>query len=138
MKGIRISIILFCTSLLFSNVHAAGNQGTNKDMKQMCDVLGGTFTSTIEGNWSCCFPDWGCAGCIQKICKIKCETQRCRRANGQAALQAGHTKPEHIKVKFEGKGLQMVVPKVSENPTNKPPRKFNKGNAPVNQIKAKI
>lgn len=121
-------IIAISVSFLFAIAHAAPNTGgdTNEDMKGVCELAGGTFTSTIEGNWACCWDDWGCAGCIQGVCTVKCHTERCRKANGQSAV----IQPGQIKVKgFSHFGMEPVVPKVSTQPSGTIKQLKNKSNA---------
>lgn len=131
MKSIRTAgqLFLFLFSFISINVYAAPNTGgTNAEMKGICELAGGTFTSTIEGNWACCWDNWGCYGCLQSVCTMKCHTQRCRRANGQSSvLQPGEVK---IKGKF---GKDIVVPKVSTNPSTPKPKQIKSGNTTINQ-----
>lgn len=51
------------------------------ELKNTCEVSGGTWTETGSGNWACCWSDWGCYGCANNVCKINCYNQRCRDAN---------------------------------------------------------
>lgn len=131
MQSLRMAgvFFLFLFSLVSIHVYAAPNTGaSNAEMKDVCQLAGGTFTSTIEGNWACCWDNWGCYGCVQGVCKMKCHTQRCRRANGQSAvLQPGEVK---IKGKF---GTDIVVPKVSTQPSSSNPKQIKNNNTTVNQ-----
>src|SRR5690242_9065080 len=72
------------------SIHAfavpAGGGGSG-DLKSACEISGGTWTGSEGGNWACCWSDWGCYGCVDGQCKIKCNTERCRKAN--AAANAG-------------------------------------------------
>lgn len=75
-----ISVLgLLLLTLSFSSF--AQQSGDNSDVKNTCEVSGGTWTESGSGNWACCWADWGCYGCVDGVCKIKCYNQRCRDAN---------------------------------------------------------
>lgn len=74
-------LIGFLFLLLLSFGAFTQQSGDNSDVKNTCEVSGGTWTESGNGNWACCWADWGCYGCVSGVCKIKCYNQRCRDAN---------------------------------------------------------
>lgn len=74
----RLIGVVFC--LLSFNVFAQQSGGGSGELKNTCEVSGGTYTQSTSG-WACCWANWGCYGCINGICKVKCHTQRCKRLN---------------------------------------------------------
>ncbi|STX44752.1 acetyltransferase [Legionella donaldsonii] len=75
--------ILISSSLSFNALaQQSGGSGGGEDLKGVCELSGGNWTGSETGNWACCWPDWGCYGCVDGNCKIKCHTQRCKDANG--------------------------------------------------------
>lgn len=86
----RIRIIFISLILIFGFSLSAFAQQTNNnaDVKNTCEVSGGTWHESASG-WACCWSDWGCYGCTNGICKIKCHNARCRRANGLSRVAPG-------------------------------------------------
>ncbi|WP_156812329.1 hypothetical protein [Legionella tunisiensis] len=84
MHRLFITFILIISSNLSFNALAqqSGGSGGGDDLKGVCELSGGSWTGSETGNWACCWPDWGCYGCVDDNCKIKCNTQRCKDANG--------------------------------------------------------
>lgn len=72
---------MYLALLFFISFSAFAKQSVLDELKNTCEVSGGTWTQTSSGNWACCWADWGCYGCVNGICKIKCHNQRCRDAN---------------------------------------------------------
>lgn len=70
--------IILC--LLSFNVFAQQSGGGSSELKNTCEVSGGTYTDSSRG-WACCWADWGCYGCLDGLCKVKCYTRRCTRVN---------------------------------------------------------
>ncbi|WP_367607435.1 acetyltransferase [Legionella sp. W05-934-2] len=121
---------VFLFILLSNPLYSAPNTGgTNSDMKGVCELAGGTFTSTVEGTWACCWDNWGCYGCIQSVCKMKCHTQRCRRANGQSSI----LQPGEIRIK-KTFGQDIVVPRVSTNPAPDKPKPLKQDSSTSKQM----
>lgn len=60
----------------------------NSDVKNTCEVSGGQWTESASG-WACCWADWGCYGCVNNVCKMKCYNERCRKANGTVRPDEG-------------------------------------------------
>lgn len=91
----------------------AQQSGGGGDIENTCAVSGGTWTGSEGGNWACCWADWGCYGCVDGICKIKCHNQRCRDANGI-------TRPSASTIGVDGlapKGMKApVIPKPKVTP----------------------
>lgn len=114
MRGAKIAKLILLSCFVLPVAYSAQDTGggSNSDMKSVCELAGGSFTGGTEGSWACCWDNWGCAGCQQGVCKVKCETQRCRKANGQARLQSRNTRIQGFK-KF---GIAPVVPKLSAKP----------------------
>lgn len=82
MKRILLNLILlvvFC--LPFQAFAQQSGGGADDDVKTACEISGGDWTTSNSG-WACCWADWGCYGCVNGVCKIKCHNQRCRKANG--------------------------------------------------------
>lgn len=86
----HLCFLLFLTLPLALNAAPPGGGG-GEDLKGVCELSGGTFTGSESANWACCWPDWGCYGCVDGNCKMKCNTTRCRRANGMAVKNTGGT-----------------------------------------------
>lgn len=81
----RVLKSLFLVLFFGLSCNAIAQQTSNEGsggMKNACEVSGGTFTGSEGGNWACCWSDWGCYGCVDSHCKIKCHNDRCRKANG--------------------------------------------------------
>ncbi|MDX1901260.1 MAG: hypothetical protein SFW66_04530 [Gammaproteobacteria bacterium] len=92
MKKIGIILLVLITSFFTLNAMATQNNGGDSSgVKNTCEISGGTFTGSESGNWACCWADWGCYGCVDGNCKIKCHTRRCRKANGIAASSSTNT-----------------------------------------------
>lgn len=82
-RNLTLSIsLLFFGSMFYAFAEQASAAKTNDDMKEACEISAGIFTVKANGDWSCCWEDWGCYGCIAKMCKIKCNTTKCKKANG--------------------------------------------------------
>lgn len=101
----------FIIILLFSAT--AFSQADNSDVRNTCDISGGTWNESGSG-WACCWDDWGCYGCIDGICKIKCHNQRCRDAN---KIRANETPPKNS-IRLEG-----LAPEGSMAPIAPEPKK---------------
>lgn len=76
-----MSLLVIIMSMFSVSVYAQQSDDMG-GLENTCSISGGTWTSTSGGNWACCWADWGCYGCVDSVCKIKCTTQRCRDANG--------------------------------------------------------
>lgn len=86
MKNTWMALIIVILSLFSITAFAQQSGGSGgDDLKETCELSGGTWTGSAGGNWACCWSDWGCYGCVDGHCKIKCNTARCRKANGQAS-----------------------------------------------------
>lgn len=85
--------LLFFGSIFYAyaeQASAKGNDGVaGNGMQQACEISGGSFIGSENGNWACCWDDWGCYGCVDGKCKIKCNTARCKKANGMTKLRDG-------------------------------------------------
>jgi len=88
VKQISIFLSAFLFMLGLSLTAIAQQTSNNSEVKNTCEVSGGTFTESASG-WACCWSDWGCYGCVNSICKIKCHNERCRKANGLNRLAPG-------------------------------------------------
>src|SRR5262245_7184357 len=87
MIGKVIAVIVFSLCLpmhMAFGQQTSGGGGTD-EVKNTCEVSGGVFTSSASG-WACCWADWGCYGCVDGKCKMKCHTRKCRKANRQSKL----------------------------------------------------
>lgn len=110
-----LAILLFTIGIGFtSSVTAQQSGGGIEGLDGVCSMSGGEWTSTSSGNWACCWADWGCYGCVNGVCKIKCTTQRCRKANA-----IGKAQKDEAKVKgLAPKGMKApIAPKKSNAPT---------------------
>lgn len=94
-KWISIIGLVLC---IFSFPVFAQQSGDNSEVKNTCEVSGGTWTESSNGNWACCWADWGCYGCVNGVCTIKCYNQRCRDAN---KIRANDTPPKRYQ-RIEG------------------------------------
>jgi len=58
----------------------------NLNWTDACLISGGEPGFHIDGRLACCWEGWGCLICTQdeQTCEMKCETQQCKDANGQA------------------------------------------------------
>lgn len=74
--------LVISLAALFSSESFA-KQNTQEGVHNTCDVSGGRWVGSETGRWACCWADWGCYGCLNGICKMKCETQRCKDDNAQ-------------------------------------------------------
>ncbi len=118
--------ICLLSILLFSfSVSVFAQQTDNSDVKNTCEVSGGTWTESGSGNWACCWADWGCYGCVSGICKIKCHNQRCRDAN---RIRASDTPVKNYQ-RIEG-----LAPAGSMAPIAPKPKKPIKAPAPGNVV----
>lgn len=99
--------------LLFSLTFTAFAQqsGDNSDVKNTCEVSGGTWTESGSGNWACCWADWGCYGCVDGVCKIKCYNQRCRDANNIRATDTPRKNCQRIEGLAPAGSMAPIVPK---------------------------
>lgn len=131
MKRLILSSILFF--ILPLSTFAAPSSGGSGGLQDACEISGGTFTGSESGNWACCWPDWGCYGCVDNNCKIKCNTARCRDANGQAAVNTNGKTVPGTKVS----SVKGLAPKGMRNPVV--PSKYFKAKtaAPAGNMKAK-
>lgn len=84
MGFLFIALTTFSLSAFAQQSGGGGSDG----VKNTCEVSGGTFTGSESGNWACCWADWGCYGCVDGNCKIKCYNERCRKANGISRASA--------------------------------------------------
>lgn len=82
MRHLIISFLLCFLLFPVTSMAQQSGGGPDDDVKTACDISGGDWTSTSGGNWACCWSDWGCYGCVNGVCKIKCFNDRCRNANG--------------------------------------------------------
>jgi len=86
MKRILSFLSITLLAISFSVFAQQSGGGGDSDLQTACEISGGSWTGSAGGNWACCWDDWGCYGCVDGNCKIKCTTQRCRDANGQASI----------------------------------------------------
>jgi preprotein translocase subunit SecG len=91
MNRILAIFLLLFFGLTFNVMAQQSSGGGNSDIKDTCEISGGTFTGSESGNWVCCWADWGCYGCVDGNCKIKCYNERCRKANGIGRVNTGTT-----------------------------------------------
>jgi hypothetical protein len=83
---IRIFMLIFLITLSFNTYARQSGGGSGDDLKGVCELAGGSWHgSESSGSWACCWADWGCYGCINKICKMTCRTDRCRKANAMSS-----------------------------------------------------
>ncbi|CAM2917862.1 acetyltransferase [Legionella steigerwaltii] len=82
MRSSLVALMLFFWGLSFNAAAAPSGGGGGGGLKDSCEMSGGTFTGSEGGDWACCWSNWGCYGCIGGNCKIKCNTDKCRKANG--------------------------------------------------------
>lgn len=100
------AVLMFCGAF-----PAFAQQSVMDELKNTCEVSGGRWVIS-GGNWACCWSDWGCYGCADGLCRMKCETQRCKDANGQKRPKDG-LRPGEIKIQGlapAGK-KQPIIPK---------------------------
>lgn len=103
-----MTIILFI--LPFSlQAQQSGDLG---DLKNTCEVSGGSWTESGAGNWACCWSDWGCYGCVGGICKIKCHNQRCRDANSVRQGEPSSPKTHAVPGLAPAGSIAPIVPKL--------------------------
>lgn len=107
-KWIALLRMLFFICGFSVAVHAAT---VLEELRNTCEVSGGTWTETGSGNWACCWSDWGCYGCVNGICKIKCHNQRCRDANSIRANETPKKNYQRIKGLAPSGKLAPIVPK---------------------------
>jgi len=86
-------IFIFAFSL---NAFAQQSGGGGNDLKDTCEISGGTWTGSSGGNWACCWADWGCYGCVDGNCKIKCTTPQCRKANGMGKVNSNEQRVQGL------------------------------------------
>ncbi|ASQ47334.1 hypothetical protein [Legionella clemsonensis] len=79
-----VILLILLTSWTFATSTLARQAGGGEDLKGVCELAGGRWVGSESGNWACCWDNWGCYGCVDSVCKMKCDTQRCRKANGMA------------------------------------------------------
>lgn len=92
MAGLLLSLCLPLQSLAKQNSGGGGGE----DLKGVCELSGGEWHGSESSNWACCWPDWGCYGCVNGHCKMKCDTQRCKDANSTLNPGAGQIKLKQI------------------------------------------
>lgn len=107
-------LLTLCLMLPFSvYAHQSGGGGGNSDLQTACEISGGSWTGSASGNWACCWSDWGCYGCVDGHCKIKCTTQRCRKANAISKVSPGTERAKGL----APAGMKApIVPKQSSKP----------------------
>ncbi|VEG90452.1 acetyltransferase [Legionella spiritensis] len=94
---------------------AQQQSGGNGDLQGACQLSGGQWISGDSGNWACCWADWGCYGCVDGVCKMKCHTVRCKKDNGQAV------KPGNGEMRVKGLVPEgMVAPVVPDKGKEQP------------------
>lgn len=108
MKSL-ISVITMILLILSLSSHAQ-QSGDLGDLKNTCEVSGGSWTESGGGNWACCWSDWGCYGCVSGICKIKCHNQRCRDANSVRQGESTPPRTHAVKGLAPAGSLAPVVP----------------------------
>lgn len=126
MKRI-ISIFILLAFLFPLNSQAQAN--VMDELKNTCEVSGGTWTESGGGNWACCWSDWGCYGCVGGVCKIKCHNQRCRDAN---QIRPGNSTPTNPKL-HAIEGLAPAGSMAPVIPTSKLPKVKQPGATKVMQ-----
>lgn len=104
-----ISLLSFILFTFASNVYAQAVDLA--DAKNTCEVSGGTWTESGNGNWACCWADWGCYGCVNNICKMKCYNQRCRDANKIRATDTPRKNYQRIEGLVPAGSLAPIIPK---------------------------
>lgn len=125
MKNIKliVSVVFF----LFIGSVSAQQSGGGDDLKGVCELSGGEWTGVESGNWACCWPQWGCYGCVSGQCKMKCNTQRCRRANGMlSGTGTDTTGTIKLKAIVPAGSIAPVVPKPKPNISKQPTPTMNK------------
>lgn len=94
MKRMITAIFILFFGLTFNAMAAPSGGSGGEGLKETCELSGGTFTGSESGNWACCWDNWGCYGCVDGNCKIKCNTARCRKANGIGSMNPSTTPPK--------------------------------------------
>ncbi|KTD07884.1 hypothetical protein [Legionella jamestowniensis] len=84
MSKFLIFLIFLMSWAFVPNALARQSGGGGEDLKGVCELAGGRWVGSESSNWACCWDNWGCYGCVNGACKMKCDTQRCRQANGMA------------------------------------------------------
>lgn len=106
---------------LFTVTVSAQQSGGGDDLKGVCELSGGQWTGVESGNWACCWPDWGCYGCVSSQCKMKCNTERCRKANGMLSTGTDSTGTIKLKALVPAGSMAPAVPKPVKPQTQKSP-----------------
>ncbi|KTC86987.1 hypothetical protein [Legionella brunensis] len=89
MSKFFIIFVMLIGYVLAPSAIARQSGGSGEDLKGVCELSGGRWVGSEGGNWACCWANWGCYGCVDGVCKMKCDTQRCRKANSAARPGTG-------------------------------------------------
>lgn len=108
----RLLFKLVLVIFLFSPLYANAKQSSTGDIENTCEISGGEWHGSESGNWACCWADWGCYGCVNGVCKIKCYNARCRRANGMSRVGPGE---QRVKGLAPAGMSGPIVPKVKSS-----------------------
>jgi hypothetical protein len=129
MKHVVIRFVGIMLCLLSFNAIAQQSGGGSSELKNTCEVSGGTYTESSRG-WACCWANWGCYGCLDGLCKVKCYTRRCRIVN------YGTPRPSASTQEVEGlapKGMKApIIPKPKTAPKQEAPSAAT-SNKPISQ-----
>lgn len=117
MKHITLLIGVLISLCLPINSLAAQNNG-GEDLKGVCELSGGEWHGSESSNWACCWPDWGCYGCVDSHCKMKCDTARCKKANATLNPGSGLIK---LKQLAPGGMLAPIIPNTQGTKTQATP-----------------
>lgn len=112
-----VALFLICSYSAF-----AQQTSVLDELKNTCEVSGGTWTESSGGNWACCWSDWGCYGCVDGVCKIKCYNQRCRDANKVRVNDIPGKNYQRIEGLAPPGSLAPIVPKLKTPKPSKIPK----------------
>ncbi|CEK09349.1 hypothetical protein [Legionella hackeliae] len=116
MSKFFVIAILLMSWAFAPNALSRQSGGSGEDLKGVCELSGGRWVGSEGGNWACCWADWGCYGCVDSVCKMKCDTQRCKKANGMA--RPSSTDLIIIKGLAPANSKSPIVPKKNAATTN--------------------
>jgi hypothetical protein len=125
MSKIKLLTLIFISilSLFSQNIYA--QQNNDEGLDQVCGLASGKWHTSASG-WACCWSNWGCYGCTGGNCVMKCDTTRCRKANGMSRI-VGEGKREFVELNDlapQGKKAPIIPkPKGKIHPSKNRPSK---------------
>lgn len=131
----KLKFFSICFIALFSlfsqNIYA--QQNNDEGLDEVCSLSSGKWHTAASG-WACCWSNWGCYGCTGGSCVMKCETTRCRKANGMSRT-INQGKQQYVQLNdLAPRGKKApIIPK----PMGKRPIKENQTKRPMKESEMK-